>query len=105
MRLLAAAACIALAATAAALPPPALRIVKVEPASGSVAGGEPVLITIESASLNVTGTVVAVRFDNIPATSVTIVDERTVRAVTPKHARGTVDVSAEIRHSNITQPA
>jgi len=59
----------------------------IAPAKGSAAGGTPVTIT--GTGLGGTCTVL---FNGVPATSVTVVDEQTIRATTPAHAAGTVDV-------------
>ena len=85
------------ASSAGALPPPLPHIARVTPNSGSIAGGDAVVITIDQSEI-VGATGLVVLFDQSPAQA-TIVDSHTVRAITPKHVRGTVDVTVRILHS------
>lgn len=59
----------------------------VEPAEGAAAGGDEVTITGDDL-IGTTG----VTFGGVAATSVEVVDDNTLTAVTPAHAAGAVDV-------------
>ena len=85
---------LAFASSVAALPPPSPHIARVTPSSGSIAGGDAVLIARDYSYLTQTKGVV-VLFDGSPVPA-TIVDDHTVQAMTPRHVRGTVDVSVRI---------
>jgi hypothetical protein len=86
---------LAIAGTADALPPPLPHIARLTPDSGSIAGGEAVLITIDHVYLIPTYGV-TVEFDGSRALRAIVVDDHTVGVITPKHVRGTVDVSVRI---------
>ena len=89
---------LAFASSAGALPPPLPHIAGVMPDSGSIAGGDTVLIAIDQSDIfGATG--VQVVFDRSVAVQATVVDAHTVRAITPKHGRGTVDVTVRIFYS------
>lgn len=64
-----------------------MTLTSVSPASGSAAGGTGITLT----GSGFTGTT-SVKFGEIDATAITVVDSGTVTAVTPPHAAGAVDV-------------
>jgi len=79
---------------------PALSILSVTPSSGPISGGTVVTITGTGFTTAVNS---SVTFGGVPATNVTILDAVTMKATTPAHAVGTVDIVVTFG-SSVTRP-
>jgi len=75
---------------------PTVAVTSISPNSGPIAGGTSV--TIKGTGFT-SGT--TVRFDSSNATSVVVVDEATITAVTPAHAAGKVDVNVTVPGTSV----
>ena len=79
---------------------PALSILSVTPSSGPISGGTVVTITGTGFTTAVNS---SVTFGGVAATNVTILDAVTMKATTPAHAVGTVDIVVTFG-SSVTRP-
>jgi hypothetical protein len=80
------------------VPPPS--ITSVTPASTSVNGGA--TVTIKGAGFT-SAVVTSVKFGDVPATNVAVVDAVTMTALAPAHAAGTVDVTVQVGNKTATK--
>ena len=71
---------------------PAPTLSQIDPASGSVNGGNPVTIT--GTGFQDSG-ITTVTFDGVPCSNLVVVDSTRITCTTPAHAAGTVDVGIE----------
>lgn len=69
------------------MPAPAPKISTVSPEKGSINGGDEVTVSGTNYSEGI-----AVKFGDIPAKSVTLVSSSAIKAITPAHAAGKVDI-------------